>query len=160
MFFPVEGIKTHSLLKTATDGSVRTTRRVSLKNVAKAAVWVLIDQGAATPVVLEVQQATGISGSPALKALSAVVPIFANEAVNTDDTMVRQADAKTYTSGATTVEKLVCFIINPVQCLDVANQYDTIALITTGASSSNNVTVWIEAEMKNQQATPPTIVAD
>jgi hypothetical protein len=160
MFFPVEGIKTHSMLKTTTDGSVRTTRYVSLKNVTKAAVWILVDQGAANPVVLEVQQATAISGSPALKALSAVVPIFANEVVNTNDTMVAQTAAKTFSTSATTVEKLVCFVIDPKQCLDIANGYDCIALITTGASASNYVTVWIEAEMKNQQATPPTIVVD
>lgn len=160
MFFPVEGNKVHGLLKPATDAAGRTSRYVSLKNVVKAAIYVYINQAATDTVLLTPEQATAISGSPSPKALSANVPIWANQALATDDTMVRQTDAANFTTSAAQTEKLVCFEISPAQCMDIANGYDCLVIVT-GASNAGNITAaWIECEMKYQQATPPSIVTD
>ena len=161
MFFPVEGHKVISLLAPAADAGGRTGAYVSLKNVRKAAVYFYINQGAANTVALSVLQATAISGSPAGKALSQVVPIWSDEACATNDTMVAQtAAAGTYTTSAATTIKLVCFLIDPKQCMDVAGGYDCL-YVTTGASNASNITAaWIECDLKYAQAIPPTVVAD
>jgi hypothetical protein len=145
-----------TLLPAAADSAGRTGVYASLRNALKAWVVVEVNQGAANTVLISLLQATS-TGAGGSKAIAAV-PIWLDNATATSDALVAQTAAATFTTDATTVDKLVLFEIQPETALDLANGFNHIA-VSTGASSASNVTsarlhIWGET----QAATPPTTI--
>src|SRR5438045_4052775 len=95
-----------SLLAPATDSAGRTSSYISLKNAHKAYVVCYVTQGSATAVAWSINQAIDASGSQH-KVLTQNVPIVANEDDSLSDLLVIQTDAKNYTNGAATKNKMV-----------------------------------------------------
>ena len=160
MYMPVEKNKSVGLLKPAADAGGRTGRYVSLKNVIRAAIYAYIDQGNAATITLSIYQSTVVAGTDGkVLVTAAVVPIWANEDLATNDTMTRQTDAVNFTTSAAVKEKLVCFLIDPAK-LDIANDFDCVTLVTGASDAANITSAWIECEMKYAAETPPSVTID
>ena len=127
-----------ALLAPAADAAGRTSGYRNLANGLKAYIVVHVNQGNAATVALTLLQAKDVSGTSS-KALSAVAPIFLVNDTSVSDALIAQAAAVSFTTDATTKDKLVVFEILPEQVLDVANGFKTIAL-QTGASNAANIT--------------------
>lgn len=127
-----------SLLPPAADAAGRTSAFRNLRNATKAWMLCRVNQGNAAQVSLTLQQAQDVSGTGA-KALSANVPIWLNDATATTDQLVAQAAAASFTPDATLADKMVIFEILPEACMDIANGYRTLAVVT-GASNAANIT--------------------
>lgn len=139
-------------------GAAITGDYVSLKNAIMAYVVVHINQAAANTVAITIEQATAVANTGS-KAITNVVPIWANEDCVTSDTLVRQTDAVSFTTSAATKDKIIVFQIDPAT-LDVANDFDCIT-VKTGASSASNITsAMYYLDMKYSQATPPSAIID
>ncbi len=146
-------------LAPATDAAGRNAAKVSLKNASKAYIIVHIAQGNAATIALTPQQAQDVAGTGA-KALSAAVPIWSNLDTAASDTLVRRADAVSYTTDAAVKNKIVVFEIDPAQ-FDIDNGFDCL-FFSTGASNVANLTQaeYLLTDLRYQQATPPSATAD
>jgi hypothetical protein len=126
-----------SLLPPAADAAGRTGSYRSLKNALKAYVVARVNQGNAATVQFSLLQAKDVSGTSS-KAISAT-PIWLENDTSVSDALVAQTAAASFTTDATTKDKIVVFEIVPEQCMDVANGFRSIAL-QTGASNAANIT--------------------
>lgn len=127
-----------SLLPPAADAAGRTSSYRSLSNAQKAYVVARVNQGNAATVALSLMQAKDVAGTSA-KAISAFLPIWLDNDTSVSDALVAQVAAASFTTDATTKDKIVVFEILPEAALDVTNGFKTIA-ITTGASNAANIT--------------------
>lgn len=153
-----ENYKVVAGLNPATDAAGRTGAYVSLKNTNVAFIAVHITQGNAATVAVSINQATAVAGTGA-KALANPVPIWVNQNTATNDTLVRQTDAVSFTTNATLANKMVVFQIDPA-LLDVNNGFDCVAVVT-GASNVANLTQAVYyLDSRYNQVTPPTAVVD
>lgn len=125
------------ILPAAADAAGRAGKAVNLKNATYATVIVSIAQGDATPVPITLQQARNVAGD-GIKPLSNPVPIWANLDTDAGDTLVRQADAVSFATGAGVKSKQVVFHIDPAG-LDVNGGYKVL-IVSTGASNAGNIT--------------------
>jgi hypothetical protein len=125
------------LLPPAADAAGRTSPFRSLRNAMKAYVEVHLGQGAANTVALTLQQATNVAGAGA-KAVGAT-PIWSNLNTTASDALVSRPPAAGYTTDAGIFGKIIIFEIVCESCMDLANNYDCIA-ISTGASAAGNIT--------------------
>jgi hypothetical protein len=135
-FTLVENLKVAEGLPPAADAAGRSSDVVSLKNVHKLIVVAHITQGNAATVALTPEQCTAVSGA-GNKAIPAV-PIWANLDTAASDSLVRAADAVSYTTDAALKNKIVVFEIDASK-LDVAGGFDCIR-VNTGASNAANIT--------------------
>lgn len=150
--FPVE------VLAPATDAAGRTGDYVSLKLAHKLFLIAHLTQGNAATALLTPTQASAVAGTGA-KALTNNVHIWANEDTAAGQVLVRQADAKNFTTSAAVKNKIVIFEITP-GALDVANDFDCITLVT-GASNVANITQAEALVMpRYPQATNPSYLTD
>ena len=139
-------------------GAAITGDYISLKNANMAYVLVHVNQAAANTMAITVEQASAVAGTSS-KAITVVVPIWANEDCATSDTLVRQTDGVGFTTSAAQKIKQVVFQIDPAT-LDIANGFDCIT-VKTGASNAGNITSAIYlVDSKYGQATPPTAITD
>jgi hypothetical protein len=147
-----------ALLAPAADAAGRTSSYRNLANAHKAYVIAHINQGNAATVALTLTQAKDVSGTGA-KAVTALMPIWLQADTSVSDVNAVQTAAASFTTDATTKDKIVIFEIVPEAVFDVANGFKTIAL-TTGASNAANITeatlIVIEAY---QGASQPTTYA-
>jgi len=158
MFEIPEVTKPIMALAPAADAAGRTGAYISLKNVCCAYVIVNMTQGHAATVDLTIEQATAIAGTGS-KAITNAVPIYANLATATNDTLVRKTDAVSFTTDAGVALKTVIFCIDPRK-LDLANGFDCI-VVKTGASNAANITsATYLVELGYQGANPPSVVVD
>ena len=149
--------KLAEVLKPATDASGRTGSYISCKTCEKITLVFHVLQGKAATILLTVLQATAAAGTGS-KAITNAVPIWRNLDTAATDTLVKDTDAKTYTTDAGVKNKMVVFEINPGLCMDTANGFDYVT-ISTGSSNAANLTQCIAyAEMDYAQGTPPTII--
>ena len=143
-----------SLLPPAADAAGRTGSFRSLKNAEKAWVVARINQGNAATVQVSLLQAKDVSGTGS-KAINAV-PIWLQNGTANSDQNIAQSNAASFTTDASTADKLVLFEIVPEVALDMVNGYKCLA-VQTGASNAANVT---EATLfiygSYQQAVPPS----
>lgn len=139
----------------ATDAAGRTFTGVTLKNYTHAFLVVHILQGNAATIALTPQECTAVAGTGA-KALTKNCRIWANQDTATSDVLVRQTDAKNFTTSAAVKNKIVVFEIDAA-ALDQANSFDCLNA-TTGASNVANLTqaVWILVGSRYNDVTPPT----
>lgn len=139
-------------------GAAITGDYVSLKNATEAYIYVNINQANAATVAITVEQATDVAGTNS-KAITNVVPIWANQDTVASDTLVRQTDAVSFTTSAATKQKMVIFKIDPA-LLDVAGGFTSIT-VKTGASNAANITSALYLlDSKRNQATPPSMIVD
>ena len=154
-----EEAKIVAALAPAADAAGRSGAWVSLKNAHKCYIRVHINQGNAATVALTILQAQAIAGTGS-KAITGLCRIWSNLDVSVNDTLVRRADAISYTTDAGVKDKQVIFEIDP-SSLDIANGFDCIRVVT-GASNAANIT---EAEyyltpLRYPGGTPPSAVVD
>lgn len=142
----------------ATDAAGRTGDYVSLKNANACFVFVDITQGNAATIALTIEQATAVAGTSS-KAITVAVPIWSNLDTAASDTLVRRADAVSYTTDAGVKNKQVIFQIDPAT-LDIAGGFDCIT-VKTGASNAANLTsATYFIQTRYPQATPPAAITD
>jgi len=154
-----QSFKIVQAMEPATDAAGRTSAYVSLKHVRRATISFHVKQGNAATILLTLLQATAVAGTGS-KAITNNVPIWRNLDCSVNDTLVRDTDAKTYTTDAAVKNKQVIFQIDPALCMDLANSFDCIAF-STGASNAANLTeATYILEMDYQQDTPPSVVVD
>lgn len=153
-----ENLLPYDLLTPAADAAGRTSAYLSLKNAVRAWVVVYINQGAANTVLLSLLQATTVAGAGS-KAIAAAARIW-TKLDQAFTTFTKQTDAATFTTDAAVKSKIVIFEVDPVKMMDVANDFDTLAL-STGASAAGNITsatLWIQP--KHQGASVPNPLVD
>ena len=151
--------KIAEVIKPATDAAGRTGAYVSLKTGIKATIVFHVQQGNAATILVSVLQAKDVSGTSS-KAITNVVPIWRNLDTAASDTLVRDTDAKTYTTDAGVKNKYVVFEIIPELHMDIANGFNTIT-ISTGASNAANLTeASVYVETNYAQATPPSVIVN
>jgi hypothetical protein len=128
-----------SLLTPSADSAGRTSSYYSLRNAVKATVVFYLHQGNAATVLLSVLQGQGSAGANS-KAITAA-PIVYDEDNVASSIFNTTTAATTYTTSATTKDKIVMFEIDPIECMDINNAtpYDHIA-VSTGASNAANIT--------------------
>ena len=132
---------------------------VSLRNAKRCSVVVSLTQAATHATAITIEQATVVAGTDS-KAISVVVPIWANEDVATTDTLVRQTDAVSYTVDTAATNKLVIFQIDP-STLDVANGFDCINVQLAASSEATNfVSANYFLEAKYGMETGPSAIVD
>ena len=127
----------------ATQAGGSTGKWLSMKNILKILIEVVVAQGAANTVAITIEQAINVNGD-SNTAITEVVPIFSNLDTGTSDTLVKRTRAVNYTTDAGTNNKIVVFEI-AADKLDV-NTYDCIN-VNLGASSGSNIasaTYWCE----------------
>lgn len=152
-------MKVVEALPPAADAAGRASDIINLKNTGKAYVLVSLTQGNAAVVPLTLMQAQDVAGTGA-KPVANAVPIWANQDTAATDTLVRQADGVAFSTSAVVKNKQVLFEVDPSQ-LDINNGFDCL-YFTTGASNAANITaaVFLLAEYRYQQATPPSAIVD
>jgi hypothetical protein len=155
----VEDAKIVQALQPATDAAGRTGVYISLKNARRVFVIVHIDQGNAATIALTLFQATAVAATGE-KAITALVPTWANLDAAASDALVRQADAVSFTTDAGVKRKIVVFCVEGAM-LDVSNGFDCFT-IKTGASNVANFTqaIYILEGMRYGGVTPPTAITD
>jgi hypothetical protein len=152
-----QSFKNVEVLAPATDAAGRTGAYFSMKFARRATIVFHVTQGASNTILLSVLQATAAAGTGS-KAITNNVPIWRNLDEAASDTLVRDTDAKSYTTDAGVKHKCVMFQIDGELSMDMANGFDYIT-ISTGSSSASNLTeARAYLEMDYEQATPPSAV--
>ncbi|MCK1577807.1 hypothetical protein [Bradyrhizobium sp. 174] len=154
-----EQFKIVEALAPAADAAGRASIGVSLKNYSKAWLLVTLTQGNAATVAIAVNQATNVAKAGG-KALANAARIWANLDTSLTDTLVRQADAVSFTTDAALKNKQVLIEVDPA-ALDVAGGFDCVYM-STGASNAANITQaqWILSGPRFASATPPSAIVD
>lgn len=129
---------------------------ISLKYARKVTVIVNITQGAANTIAIGVNEATKVDGTGAA-AITKVLRVWSNLDCAASDTLVKRADAATYTTDAGVKHKQVVIEIDPA-LLSVG--FDCMA-VTLGASGATNLaSAQYVIETRYPQATPPAAIVD
>ena len=151
-FKPVMG----TLACVTTNGGV-TCDYVSLKGVKRAWIEVVLKQAVGHATVIQPQKATAVAPVGAV-SITAAARIWANEAVGTDDTLVRKTSATAYTVAGDVTSKHVVIEIDPAE---FTGAYDVLGCTISDSSQPTNfVSVMYRLEMGYSQATPPSMIVD
>lgn len=124
------------VLQPATDAAGRTGAFLSMKNAAKAAIIVHIQQGNAATVAVSLLQATNVAGAGSKALVATQLATNLDESVS--DLLTAQAAASSFTTDAALKNKIIVFEVDAA-ALDSANGFHTIT-VSTGASNVANVT--------------------
>jgi hypothetical protein len=157
-----EHSKIEEILNPATDAAGRTGAWITAKFAHKVFFVCHLQQGNAATVTFTVKEAQDLSGTSA-QTFATNVPIWANEDTSTatgTDTLVKQTDGTSYTTGAATKNKIVVFEVDPsfLNNAGPATPWKTLT-IATGASNAANITQCIAYVIfqRYSQATPPSM---
>lgn len=158
-FSLAEDTKVVMALKPQTNAGALTGAYVSLKNYAVAHVLVEVDQANAATLAITIEQASAVAGTGS-KVITAVVPVYANQDCATNDTLVRQTDAVSFTTSAALKTKHVLFRLDPTQ-FDIANGFDCFCVKIGASNVANTVSAtYILSQPRSHQATPDSAVVD
>jgi len=142
-----------------TNGGV-TCDYVSLKNYKKAWLVLQFTQAVGHATLITPMVATAVAPTGAV-AITFATRIWANEATGTDDTLVRQTDAVTYTLTNDIAKKQVIIEFDPGEIVGQGMTFDCIGcVITTSGQGTNFVSGQYFLEAQYQQATPPSAIVD
>jgi hypothetical protein len=142
------------LLPPAADAAGRAGSFRNLTNCVKAWIVCHINQGAAAPVTLAPMQALSNAGLDALSIGPAGIFYNANTALS--DQLVPQPAAASFTTEAGIEDKIVIFVIEPQDCMNMALFY-TYVSVTTSASDPANITAGMLRVLRAEQgANPPS----
>ncbi len=142
MISQLQKLKPVMAIAPATQAGGSTGKWISLKNIPKVLVEVVIAQGASNTVAITIEMAPLVNGA-GNTAITEVVPIFSNLDTGTNDDLVKRTRAVSYTTDAGTNNKVVVFEIDADR-LDAG--YDCIN-VNLGSSSGSNLaaaTYWCE----------------
>ena len=118
-----------------TNGGV-TTDYISLKNVHSAVAVFHFKQAVAHTTGIDPVQATNVAAG-GVKAITNVIPIWANEDVAASSVLVRKTDAITYNLANDIKGKIVVMQIDPAG-LDVAGGFDCLAFTIDNSAQATN----------------------
>jgi hypothetical protein len=154
-----EEAKIVSMMVPATDAAGRTGAWVTLKNSMKAYLVWYITQGNAATIALTINQASKVAGTGS-KAITGLARWWVNVDVSLTDTLVRQADAVSFTTDAGVKNKIVVAEVDP-DSLDIANGFCCVTGIT-GASNVANITsgLFFLTPQRYPSASPPSATLD
>ena len=110
----------------------------SLKNAHMAYLLCVVRQLNGATTKLEPKQADSVAG--VTKALTNVVPIFRCLDYGTDDSLVADTAAKSYTLDAAQKVKAILFVLDPLVALDQSADYDCVTLDVSTSHADNIVT--------------------
>ena len=110
---------------------------VDMSKAARVNVVAVINQGNAAPVSLSFKQAKDSSGTEA-KEVTNTVPVWAGQDLTTSDELVRQDNAASFETSATTKHKMVLFQMGASEVLDVNGGF-THLQVNVGASNAANI---------------------
>lgn len=132
---------------------------VSLKNVLQCWIQIIHSGANDTDLTLSLYQATDVAAGTNKAAPN--VPYWLDaDAGTTSDTYVRQTDGKAITiDPATQNAVMAIFQVDPA-ALDVNNGYDCVYFTDSGGHASNVCTIVAYCLMRDQQATPATVITD
>jgi len=133
-----------------------TTDVVSLKNAQRAWIVVNLDTTASSACIVTPMRDISVAGAAGV-VLANVVPIWANVAVATSDTLVRAADALAYTTLADANYKQIIFEIEPD---NLGGVYDCIYVTVGALAATEALCVEFFIEERYPQATPPAAITD
>lgn len=163
MFHP-ENCGFAQIIPMGVGGAAKNGINISLKNVHRAFIYCIIEQGAdATQTTWTLQQSTGNAGSAAgtgEKALTNNVNIWYNENCALNNVLTQGTAAKTYQTDANQSRtKLVVFDIVPEQCMDLANNFDCI-VVNASDPAAANVAAAFAVLVPERYSPLPTVYAD
>jgi hypothetical protein len=140
-----------------TTNTALTSVYVSLKNAQSATVIVDLTQAAANATSISLYQSQDVSGTGA-KVLALNVPIWANEDVSANDSLIRQTDGVSYTVAATVKNKQVVFHVDPAK-LDINNGFTCLNVrISASGQATNFASCDFLLDTKYDQALPPSAI--
>lgn len=132
---------------------------ITMKNASTVRVEVDLTQAVADTTDITLYQATDVAGTGE-KVLAMAVPIWANEATGTADTMVRQADDVSYTVANDAENKKICLFVNQSR-LDVENDFDCLCVkLSNSLQATNFATVNYIMESQYQGETIESAIVD
>ncbi len=141
-----------------TNGGV-TCDYVSLKNVHRAWIVASFTQAVGHATGIDPTQATAVAGT-AVKAITNVCRIWANEATATTDTLVEATAAITYNVTNDIKKKQVIIEVDP-ETLDVDGGFDVLGCTIDDSSQATNfVSVLYILATRYPGATPPAAITD
>jgi len=133
-----------------------TTDVVSLKHAVMAWIVVNLDTTASSACIVTPMRDVSVAGAAGV-VLANVVPIWANVAVATSDTLVRAADALAYTTLANANYKQIIFQIDPA---NLGGAYDCIYVTVGALAATEALCVEFFIQEHYAQATPPAAITD
>lgn len=145
-----------TLLAPATDAAGRTSAYMSLKGAVKAWIVLHINQGNAATILLSPLQASAVAGTGSKAIAAARISTKLDQAFTA---FTKQAEATTFTTDAAVKDKYVVFELDLAKVLDLANNFDCIA-VSTGASNVANITeatLWLEYEHQGATVFNPLV---
>lgn len=147
LYFP-ELVKPVGLVAPVGGGSDRTSAVYpSMKNVTRAWIVVYLDQATSATAAITPKQATAVAGT-GTKVLTTACPIWSNLDCAASDALVQRTAATSYTTDAGVKVKMVIFLIEPAQCMDVNNGFDCIGVTIGTSHSSSTVSAQLICESK------------
>jgi hypothetical protein len=136
---------------------------ISLKNVQRAWVVIMYNQGDATSITWHVNRSPLVSGVGAV-VTTALMPIWSDLDCATSDLMVARTAAVNYASGTGATHKIVIFEVDPTDLGILAGvPYDCIAgASTTAVAATSTVSMLYVLEPRYQSAVinQPSVIVD
>ena len=141
LFHPANNIIAQ-LIPMGVGGAVKNGINISLKNVHRAFIVCVIEQGAdATQTTFTLQQSSGNAGSAAgtgEKALTNTVDLYYNENCALSNLLTKGTAAKSYQTDINQSRtKMVVFDVIPEQCMDLAGGFDCLVVNTSDPAAAN-----------------------
>lgn len=137
-FSVVNFLQPDTLLNPAADAGGRTGTYRNVTGAHRVFITYHITQGNAATVALTPQQAKDTSGTSAKAILTAKIYVNEDTSLGSGN-FVQQTDAASYTTTASTKNKIVVFELDLPDALDLTNSFKTITA-QTGASNAANIT--------------------
>lgn len=133
-----------------------TSGYVSLKTGHKAFLVVLLTQAVGHATQFSLLKATSVAGAGSVAGPA--VPIRVNEDVAASDTLVKQADAASFTVAADVKNKIVIFEVDPAA---LGEAYDCVAIQAANSGQATNLaTILAVVQTRYPQENPPSVIVD
>jgi len=152
-----ENFKVAQLASPETTNGGKTSDYINLKNCHRATIVIDLTQAVGHATAFSLMKATAVAPTGAT-AVTATVPIWANEDCGGTDTLVAQTDAASFTVAADVKDKQIIFQIDPEL---LGATYDCVAAKSADSSQATNF--WNATailEYRHQRSTPPTAITD
>lgn len=133
---PEEAVPVVLASPVTTNGGV-TADYISLKLVHMVYVVLTFTQAVGHATGIDITQATAVAGT-AVKAITNLLPIWANTDISLTSVLTRQDDAITYNLAATAKNQIVVLQVDPAG-FDVANGFDCMGLTIDDSSEATDL---------------------
>ncbi len=131
---------------------------INMKYAPRIAVVVHIAQGNAAAVELAIEQAKAAAGTGS-KAITEKVPIWANEDCAAGDKLVEKDKAVSYTTSATTKNKIVVFHVD-TDVLDKENGFEWVCVKAALSNAANLISAeYIVGDLRYGAQDSPSLIS-